>query len=177
MVAVCFVLVLGSFSPCFSPLSLLTHSSSLSPSSPSSHPSPSADLYTTTQGRPALSHFVNKKSKMRVVDRSYFDLSLHSTFYKFTPSSVVRGKHLMDCNHLKLTTHSAKTPSYRRMTSVCVCVLQSVPAACSSTTKGPSLRKRLCRQKRRGYSRKATPTSTPAHTQLTLTETGPLGPS
>ncbi|KAL3045591.1 hypothetical protein OYC64_013788 [Pagothenia borchgrevinki] len=57
MVAVCFVLVLGSFSPCFSPLSFLTHtSSSLSSSSSSSHPSsspplPSADLYTTSQVR------------------------------------------------------------------------------------------------------------------------------
>uniref|UniRef100_A0A3P8TKX1 cAMP responsive element binding protein 3-like 1 n=1 Tax=Amphiprion percula TaxID=161767 RepID=A0A3P8TKX1_AMPPE len=52
MVALCFVLVLGSFSPCFSPLSLLTHTStSSSHASPSSHPSPSADLYATSQGR------------------------------------------------------------------------------------------------------------------------------
>uniref|UniRef100_A0A3P8TLK9 cAMP responsive element binding protein 3-like 1 n=1 Tax=Amphiprion percula TaxID=161767 RepID=A0A3P8TLK9_AMPPE len=50
MVALCFVLVLGSFSPCFSPLSLLTHTStSSSHASPSSHPSPSADLYATSQ--------------------------------------------------------------------------------------------------------------------------------
>lgn len=52
MVALCFVLVLGSFSPCFSPLSLLTHTSaSSSHASPSSHPSPSADLYATSQVR------------------------------------------------------------------------------------------------------------------------------
>uniref|UniRef100_A0A672IDK1 cAMP responsive element binding protein 3-like 1 n=1 Tax=Salarias fasciatus TaxID=181472 RepID=A0A672IDK1_SALFA len=54
MVALCFVLVLGSFSPCISPFSLLTHSSSSSSSSSSPPPSlsaPSADLYTTSQGR------------------------------------------------------------------------------------------------------------------------------
>ncbi|XP_051799410.1 cyclic AMP-responsive element-binding protein 3-like protein 1 [Acanthochromis polyacanthus] len=52
MVALCFVLVLGSFSPCFSPLSLLTHTSaSSSHASPSSNPSPSADLYATSQVR------------------------------------------------------------------------------------------------------------------------------
>ncbi|XP_013880583.1 cyclic AMP-responsive element-binding protein 3-like protein 1 isoform X2 [Austrofundulus limnaeus] len=55
MVALCFILVLGSFSPCFSPLSSLSHSSSLSSSSshspPSSHPLSSADLYTTSQVR------------------------------------------------------------------------------------------------------------------------------
>ncbi|KAI3366286.1 hypothetical protein L3Q82_009754 [Scortum barcoo] len=54
MMAVCFVLVLGSFSPCLSPLSLLADTSSLSPSSPqppSSPPLPSADLYTTSQVR------------------------------------------------------------------------------------------------------------------------------
>lgn len=50
MMALCFVLVLGSFSPCLSPLSLLSDSpsSSSSPSSrPSSSPLPPADLYTT----------------------------------------------------------------------------------------------------------------------------------
>ncbi|KAM4711045.1 cyclic AMP-responsive element-binding protein 3-like protein 1 isoform 2-T2 [Anableps anableps] len=55
MMALCFVLVLGSFSPCLSPLSFFSHSSSLSSSSshssPSSLPSPSADLYTTSQVR------------------------------------------------------------------------------------------------------------------------------
>ncbi|XP_054880965.1 cyclic AMP-responsive element-binding protein 3-like protein 1 isoform X3 [Poeciliopsis prolifica] len=55
MMALCFVLVLGSFSPCPSPLSFFSHSSSLSSSSshssPSSLPSPSADLYTTSQVR------------------------------------------------------------------------------------------------------------------------------
>ncbi|KAF7214771.1 transcript variant X2, partial [Nothobranchius furzeri] len=55
MMALCFVLVLGSFSPCLPPLSFLSHSSSLSSSSsespPSSHPTPSADLYTTSQVR------------------------------------------------------------------------------------------------------------------------------
>uniref|UniRef100_A0A3P9KY56 cAMP responsive element binding protein 3-like 1 n=1 Tax=Oryzias latipes TaxID=8090 RepID=A0A3P9KY56_ORYLA len=48
MVALCFVLVLGSFSPCLSPLSLLSHSSS---DSHPGAPSPSADLYTTSQVR------------------------------------------------------------------------------------------------------------------------------
>ncbi|KAM6893843.1 cyclic AMP-responsive element-binding protein 3-like protein 1 isoform 1-T1 [Xenentodon cancila] len=51
MMALCFVLVLGSFSPCISPLSLLSHTSSSSLSSTSSQPSPSADLYTTSQVR------------------------------------------------------------------------------------------------------------------------------
>ncbi|KAM9827978.1 cyclic AMP-responsive element-binding protein 3-like protein 1 isoform 2-T2 [Syngnathus typhle] len=51
MMALCFVLVLGSFSPCLSPLSLVTHASS-SPVHTSSPPSPqSEDLYTTTQVR------------------------------------------------------------------------------------------------------------------------------
>ncbi|XP_041835064.1 cyclic AMP-responsive element-binding protein 3-like protein 1 isoform X2 [Melanotaenia boesemani] len=55
MMALCFVLVLGSFSPCLSSLSLLSHTSSLSSSSsqssPSSHPPLSTDLYTTSQVR------------------------------------------------------------------------------------------------------------------------------
>ncbi|KAM9836069.1 cyclic AMP-responsive element-binding protein 3-like protein 1 [Aulostomus maculatus] len=52
MMALCFVLVLGSLSPCLSPLSLVTHSSSLSSSSSPSPPSPpSADLYTTSRVR------------------------------------------------------------------------------------------------------------------------------
>nr|XP_046238319.1 cyclic AMP-responsive element-binding protein 3-like protein 1 [Scatophagus argus] len=56
MMALCFVLVLGSFSPCLSPLSFLTDTSSLSSSPSSSNPSsspplPSADLYTTSQVR------------------------------------------------------------------------------------------------------------------------------
>nr|XP_061802744.1 cyclic AMP-responsive element-binding protein 3-like protein 1 [Nerophis lumbriciformis] len=51
MMALCFVLVLGSFSPCFSPLSFITHasSSSLHTSSPPSHQA--EDLYTTSQVR------------------------------------------------------------------------------------------------------------------------------
>ncbi|XP_035533691.1 cyclic AMP-responsive element-binding protein 3-like protein 1 isoform X1 [Morone saxatilis] len=65
MMAVCFVLVLGSFSPCLSPLSLLADSSSLSSSSSSSHPSsspplPSADLYTTSQVRSRSLLFYNE---------------------------------------------------------------------------------------------------------------------
>ncbi|XP_074482855.1 cyclic AMP-responsive element-binding protein 3-like protein 1 [Sebastes fasciatus] len=67
MVAVCFVLVLGSFSPCLSPLSFLTHTSSLpSSSSSSSQPSssspplPSADLYTTSQVRSRSLLFYNE---------------------------------------------------------------------------------------------------------------------
>lgn len=58
MMAVCFVLVLGSFSPCLSPLSLLTDTSSSShPSSPSL---PSADLYTTSQVRSRSLLFYNE---------------------------------------------------------------------------------------------------------------------
>ncbi|XP_059184211.1 cyclic AMP-responsive element-binding protein 3-like protein 1 [Centropristis striata] len=69
MVAVCFVLVLGSFSPCLSPLSFLTHTSSLSSSSASSHPSsspplPSADLYTTTQVRSRSLLFYNEEAPL-----------------------------------------------------------------------------------------------------------------
>ncbi|KAF1371789.1 hypothetical protein PFLUV_G00272740 [Perca fluviatilis] len=65
MVAVCFVLVLGSFSPCFSPLSFLTHTSSMSSSSSSSNPSsppplPPADLYTTSQVRSRSLLFFNE---------------------------------------------------------------------------------------------------------------------
>ncbi|XP_035481277.1 cyclic AMP-responsive element-binding protein 3-like protein 1 isoform X2 [Scophthalmus maximus] len=60
MIAVCFVLVLGSFSPCLSPLSFLSHtSSSSSPSSPSP-PLPSADLYTTSQVRSRSLLFYNE---------------------------------------------------------------------------------------------------------------------
>ncbi|XP_041822433.1 cyclic AMP-responsive element-binding protein 3-like protein 1 [Chelmon rostratus] len=58
MMAVCFVLVLGSFSPCLSPLSFLTDTSSSShPSSPSP---PSADLYTTSQVRSRSLLFYNE---------------------------------------------------------------------------------------------------------------------
>ncbi|XP_034720061.1 cyclic AMP-responsive element-binding protein 3-like protein 1 isoform X2 [Etheostoma cragini] len=65
MVAVCFVLVLGSFSPCLSPLSFLTHTSSLSSSSSSPNPSsppplPQADLYTTSQVRSRSLLFFNE---------------------------------------------------------------------------------------------------------------------
>ncbi|XP_018546229.1 cyclic AMP-responsive element-binding protein 3-like protein 1 [Lates calcarifer] len=64
MMALCFVLVLGSFSPCLSPLSLLTHTPSLSSSSSSSRsssspPLPSADLYTTSQVRSRSLLFYN----------------------------------------------------------------------------------------------------------------------
>ncbi|XP_040026595.2 cyclic AMP-responsive element-binding protein 3-like protein 1 isoform X1 [Gasterosteus aculeatus] len=72
MVAVCFVLVLGSFSPCLSPLSLLTHTSSLSsssspprPSSPS--PLPSADLYTTSQVRSRSLLFYNEGAPLEEI--------------------------------------------------------------------------------------------------------------
>ncbi|TWW64292.1 hypothetical protein D4764_03G0013000 [Takifugu flavidus] len=57
MMALCFVLVLGSFSSCLSPLSFPTDTSPLAstsrPSSPK--PLPSADLYTT-QGRSTTIH-------------------------------------------------------------------------------------------------------------------------
>ncbi|XP_070814238.1 cyclic AMP-responsive element-binding protein 3-like protein 1 [Chaetodon trifascialis] len=59
MMAVCFVLVLGSFSPCLSPLSLLTDTSSSS-SHPSSPSLPSADLYTTSQVRSRSLLFYNE---------------------------------------------------------------------------------------------------------------------
>ncbi|KAM6893298.1 cyclic AMP-responsive element-binding protein 3-like protein 1 isoform 1-T1 [Lycodopsis pacificus] len=69
MVAVCFVLVLGSFSPCLSPLSFLTHTSSLSSSSSSSHPSsspplPTADLYTTSRVRSRSLLFYNEEAPL-----------------------------------------------------------------------------------------------------------------
>ncbi|XP_031708142.1 cyclic AMP-responsive element-binding protein 3-like protein 1 isoform X2 [Anarrhichthys ocellatus] len=68
MVAVCFILVLGSFSPCLSPLSFLTHTSSLSSSSSSSHPSspplPTADLYTTSQVRSRSLLFYNEEAPL-----------------------------------------------------------------------------------------------------------------
>lgn len=59
MMALCFILVLGSFSSCISPLSPLTETSPLSMSShPSSpKPLPSADLYTT-QGRSITIHLL-----------------------------------------------------------------------------------------------------------------------
>nr|XP_020456412.1 cyclic AMP-responsive element-binding protein 3-like protein 1 isoform X2 [Monopterus albus] len=65
MVAVCFVLVLGSFSPCLSSLSFISHTPSLSSSSSSSHsssspPLPSADLYTTSQVRSRSLLFYNE---------------------------------------------------------------------------------------------------------------------
>lgn len=63
MMALCFVLVLGSFSPCLSPLSLLTDDSSLSSSS-SSPPLPSADLYTTSQVRSRSLLFYNEESPL-----------------------------------------------------------------------------------------------------------------
>ncbi|KAM7375050.1 hypothetical protein PAMA_014234 [Pampus argenteus] len=72
MMAVCFILVLGSFSPCFSPLSSLVYSSSLSsPSSsssssnsPSSSPLQSADLYTTSQVRSRSLLFYNEAAPL-----------------------------------------------------------------------------------------------------------------
>ncbi|XP_026157803.1 cyclic AMP-responsive element-binding protein 3-like protein 1 isoform X2 [Mastacembelus armatus] len=63
MMALCFVLVVGSFSPCLSPLSFVTHSSSLSSSSSShssSPPLPSTDLYTTSQVRSRSLLFYNE---------------------------------------------------------------------------------------------------------------------
>ncbi|XP_060923282.1 cyclic AMP-responsive element-binding protein 3-like protein 1 [Limanda limanda] len=60
MVAVCFVLVLGSFSPCLSPLSFLSHTSSSSSHSSQSPPLPSADLYTTSQVRSRSLLFYNE---------------------------------------------------------------------------------------------------------------------
>ncbi|XP_029926559.1 cyclic AMP-responsive element-binding protein 3-like protein 1 isoform X2 [Myripristis murdjan] len=54
MMVLCFVLVVGTLSPCFSPLSFLSHSSSSSSTSLSSSSSPAlplGDLYTTSQVR------------------------------------------------------------------------------------------------------------------------------
>lgn len=62
MMVLCFVLVLGSFSPCLSPLSFLPETSSLSSSSSSSAPLPSADLYTTSQVRSRSLLFYNEES-------------------------------------------------------------------------------------------------------------------
>lgn len=55
MMALCFILVLGSFSSCISPLSPLTETSPLSSSSPK--PLPSTNLYTT-QGRSITIHLM-----------------------------------------------------------------------------------------------------------------------
>ncbi|XP_075999787.1 cyclic AMP-responsive element-binding protein 3-like protein 1 isoform X2 [Genypterus blacodes] len=72
MVVLCFVLVLGSFTPCLSPLSFLTHSSSLPSSSSSSSssslspssPLQSGDLYTTSQVRSRSLLFYNEESPL-----------------------------------------------------------------------------------------------------------------
>ncbi|KAG7502948.1 cyclic AMP-responsive element-binding 3 1 isoform X2 [Solea senegalensis] len=67
MMAVCFVLVLGSFSPCLSSLSFLTQTSSAvssSSSSSSSPPLPSADLYTTSAVRSRSLLFYNEGSPL-----------------------------------------------------------------------------------------------------------------
>ncbi|XP_070711870.1 cyclic AMP-responsive element-binding protein 3-like protein 1 [Pempheris klunzingeri] len=67
MMALCFVLVLGSFSPCLSPLSFLADTSSLSSSPSSSHPSsspPPADLYTTSQVRSRSLLFYNEEAPL-----------------------------------------------------------------------------------------------------------------
>ncbi|XP_074520966.1 cyclic AMP-responsive element-binding protein 3-like protein 1 isoform X3 [Halichoeres trimaculatus] len=61
MMVLCFVLVLGSFSPCLSPLSFLSETSSLSSSSA---PLPSADLYTTSQVRSRSLLFYNEESPL-----------------------------------------------------------------------------------------------------------------
>ncbi|XP_037323203.2 cyclic AMP-responsive element-binding protein 3-like protein 1 isoform X2 [Pungitius pungitius] len=93
MVAVCFVLVLGSFSPCFSPLSLLTHTSSLSSSSNPPHPSsppplPSADLYTTSQVRSRSLLFYNEGAPLEEISsvaaeegRLQSDSAVHASRY------------------------------------------------------------------------------------------------
>ncbi|KAM4602006.1 cyclic AMP-responsive element-binding protein 3-like protein 1 [Polymixia lowei] len=64
MMALCFVLVFGTFSPCLPALSFLTHSSSLSSSLSSSSPLPSADLYTTSQVRSRSLLFHNEGSPL-----------------------------------------------------------------------------------------------------------------
>lgn len=60
MMALCFVLVLGSFSPCLSPFSFVTHT----PPSPSSASPPSADLYTASQVRSRSLLFYNEGSPL-----------------------------------------------------------------------------------------------------------------
>ncbi|XP_068165135.1 cyclic AMP-responsive element-binding protein 3-like protein 1 isoform X2 [Antennarius striatus] len=62
MVAVCFFLVLGSFSPCLSPFSFFTDTSTLSSSS--SPPLLSADPYTITQVRSRSLLFYDKGSPL-----------------------------------------------------------------------------------------------------------------
>ncbi|XP_017285522.1 cyclic AMP-responsive element-binding protein 3-like protein 1 isoform X2 [Kryptolebias marmoratus] len=102
MVALCFVLVLGSFSPCFPPLSSLSHSSSLSSSSrplPPSHPLPSADLYTTAQ--------VRSRSLLFYDERAPLEESL-------VPSG---GKRLQPENHAHVQTRRHTTDVHRNRTA------------------------------------------------------------
>ncbi|XP_060888392.1 cyclic AMP-responsive element-binding protein 3-like protein 1 [Labrus mixtus] len=91
MMAVCFVLVLGSFSPCLSPLSFLADSSSLSSDSSSSHPSSaplqSADLYTTSQVRSRSLLFYDEGSPLEEVlegDRLQSETHSHVQSSRYT---------------------------------------------------------------------------------------------
>ncbi|CAJ1087489.1 cyclic AMP-responsive element-binding protein 3-like protein 1 isoform X1 [Xyrichtys novacula] len=92
MMALCFVLVLGSFSPCLSPLSFLADTSSLSSSSSSSQsspsaPLPSADLYTTSQVRSRSLLFYNEGSPLEESsegDRIQAEVHSHIQISRYT---------------------------------------------------------------------------------------------
>ncbi|XP_051913579.1 cyclic AMP-responsive element-binding protein 3-like protein 1 [Hippocampus zosterae] len=89
MMALCFVLVLGSFSPCLSPLSFFTHasSSSLHPSSPPSQQS--ADLYTSTNVRSRSLLFFDEGSPL-----------------EGTPATLLVER-LRSQNHIQTSRHTA----------------------------------------------------------------------
>ncbi|XP_028998484.1 cyclic AMP-responsive element-binding protein 3-like protein 1 isoform X2 [Betta splendens] len=84
MMAVCFVLVLGSFSPCLSSFSsFLTHTSSSSQSS--SPAAPSADLYTTSQVRSRSLLFYNEGAPLE--ERLQSEAPSHIQTSRYTAES------------------------------------------------------------------------------------------
>lgn len=81
MVALCFVLVLGSFSPCVSPLSSLPHSSSSQPSSQQQQLA-SAELYTTSQVRSRSLLFYSEETPLEEASfESENQVQIHITRY------------------------------------------------------------------------------------------------
>ncbi|XP_077408579.1 cyclic AMP-responsive element-binding protein 3-like protein 1 [Vanacampus margaritifer] len=97
MMALCFVLVLGSFSPCLSHLSFVTHASSSSlHTSPPLSPQ-SEDLYTT--------------SKVRSRSLLFFD---EASPVEETPATLLVGR-LRSQNHIQTSRHTADV--HRNQTS------------------------------------------------------------
>ncbi|XP_061548863.1 cyclic AMP-responsive element-binding protein 3-like protein 1 isoform X1 [Phycodurus eques] len=89
MMALCFVLVLGSFSPCLSPLSFVTHASSSSLHTPSPPSSQSEDLYTTNQVRSRSLLFFDEGSPLEE-----------------TPATLLVER-LRSRNHIQTSRHTA----------------------------------------------------------------------